>query len=56
VDVSEPENPRLIDSIMTESDFILGGVTFAYCWVRPQVIGNLIFIPGMRYLDIFELR
>lgn len=56
LDVSEPENPKLVDSVITESDFILGGVSFAYCWARPQVVDSFIFIPGMRYLDIFELR
>jgi hypothetical protein len=56
LDVSEPENPRLVDSIMTESDFILGGASFAYCWARPQVVDDFILVSGMRYLDIFELR
>jgi hypothetical protein len=56
LDISETENPKLVDSVTTESDFILGGVTFAYCWARPQVVDDFIFVSGMRYLDIFELR
>jgi hypothetical protein len=56
VDISDPENPGLVDSKMTESDFILGGVTLAFCWMRPQVVDDFIFVSGMRYLDVFELR
>lgn len=56
VDVSEPENPIVIGSTITKSDFVLGGVTFTYCWARPQIAGDFIYVPGMRYLDIFELR
>jgi hypothetical protein len=56
VDVSEPANPKLVDSAATTSDFILGGVTFAYCWARPLVANDQIYISGMSYLDVFELR
>jgi hypothetical protein len=56
LDVLEPENPMIVYSVITESDFVLGGVSFAYCWACPKVIDNFILVPGMRYLDIFELR
>jgi hypothetical protein len=54
LDISEPDNPLLIDSVATESDFILGGVTFAYCWSRPQITGHYVLVPGMRKIDVFR--
>lgn len=54
LDIPEPENLVLVDTVTTEADFILGGVTFAYCWMRPQITGEYIMIPGMRKIDVFK--
>ncbi|MBN2074270.1 MAG: hypothetical protein JW762_01840 [Dehalococcoidales bacterium] len=54
LDISEPENLVLVDTVTTEADFILGGVTFAYCWMRPQTTGEYIMIPGMRIIGVFR--
>jgi len=56
MDVSEPGNPKVIDSVATESDFGFGGASFAYCWARPQVTNDYIYIAGINYLDVFKLR
>jgi hypothetical protein len=54
LDISEPENLVLVDTVMTETDFIMGGVTFAFCWMRPQITGEYIMIPGMRQIDVYR--
>jgi len=56
VDISEPGNPRVIDSISTESMFAFGGASFAYCWARPQVIGDYIYLAGLNYLDVIKFN
>ena len=53
-DITEPENLVFVDMVTTETDFIRGGVTFAYCWMRPQITGEYIMIPGMRKIDVFR--
>lgn len=55
IDISEIESPRLIDSTETEADFVFGGISFAYCWIRPQLTGEYILIPGREELEIFQL-
>ncbi len=55
VDVSEPDNPKMIDSIATESMFGFGGASLAYMWARPQVIGNYVYIAGVNYMDVIEV-
>jgi hypothetical protein len=54
LDVSQPENPKLLDSIETQSVFGFGGATFGYCWARPQIIGNYVYMAGLTYMDIFK--
>jgi len=56
VDVSEPDNPRVIDSIATESMFGFGGATLGYMWARPQIIGECIYVAGINYFDVFNLK
>lgn len=56
VDISQPEHPALIDYIPTQSDFVLGGVTFAYCWERPLVTGDYVYIAGRDYIDIIKIK
>ncbi len=56
IDVSESANPGLVSSTTTSSDFVLGWVTFAYCWARPIVVNDIIFVSGMRYLDVLKLK
>jgi hypothetical protein len=54
-DISDSENPSDVDSFTTEIDFILGGLTFAYCWSRPLFTQHYILVPGMRKIDVFKL-
>jgi len=56
VDISEPEKPELIGSIVTDSDFGFGGATLSYMWARPQIIGDCIYVAGIKYFDIFNLK
>jgi hypothetical protein len=56
VDVSEPSNPKVIDSIETEFMFGFGGATLAYMWAHPQVVKDYIYIAGVNYMDVFRLR
>ncbi|HEY98380.1 MAG TPA: hypothetical protein G4O16_09410 [Dehalococcoidia bacterium] len=56
VDVSQPESPRLMDSVDTESMFGFGGASMAYMWWCPLIIGDYIYIPGVNYMDIVEVR
>ena len=55
VDISNPESPGLLDTIVTESIFGFGGATYGYCWMRPQVIGNYIYVAGLNYMDIMDI-
>jgi hypothetical protein len=56
VDISETDNPKVIDSIATESMFGFGGATLGYMWARPQIIGECIYVAGINYFDIFNLK
>jgi hypothetical protein len=56
LDVSDPNSPSVLSSTATESDFVLGGVSFAYCWMRPQVIGNHVIIGGLKGMDVITLQ
>jgi hypothetical protein len=56
VDISQPESTRLLDSVMTESVFGFGGASYSYCWIRPRVIGDYVYIAGANYLDIFKTK
>jgi hypothetical protein len=56
LDVSQPESPRLLDSVVTESVFGFGGASRAYCWMRPQVVGDYVYIAGVNYMDVIKLR
>jgi len=56
VDISEPSNPKVIDSLATESIFGFGGSSYAYCWARPQVIGKYIYVAGINYMDVIEFK
>jgi hypothetical protein len=52
--IYDPENLSGVDSYMTETDFILGGVTFAYCWSKPLFTQHYILVPGMRKIGVFR--
>ncbi|MFC1946387.1 hypothetical protein ACFLXY_00550 [Chloroflexota bacterium] len=54
LDISEPQHLSRVDSITTESDFISGGITYAYCWSRPLISGHYILVPGMRKIDVYR--
>lgn len=56
LDISQPDNPELLDSVETQSIFGFGGATFGYCWARPQVVGSYIYVAGLSYMDIFRIR
>jgi hypothetical protein len=56
VDVSEPDNPKVIDSIAIGSMFGFGGATLGYMWARPQIIRECIYVAGINYFDIFNLK
>jgi hypothetical protein len=56
LDVSEIDNPKVIDSIATGSMFGFGGATLGYMWARPQIIGDCIYVAGINYFDIFNLE
>ena len=55
LDVTDPNSPRVLSSTATESDFVLGGVSFAYCWMRPQVVGNHVFVGGLKGMEVITL-
>lgn len=56
LDVSQPENPRLMDCVETQTEFGFGGATLACFWTRPQVIGNYVYVAGLNYMDVIEIR
>jgi len=56
VDISNPESPGLLDTVVTESVFGFGGASLAYCWMRPQVIGNYVYVASVNYMDVIEIR
>jgi hypothetical protein len=56
VDVSRPDSPKLMDSLDTESMFGFGGATLGYMWICPQVIGDYVYIAGINYMDIVEIK
>ena len=56
VDVSEPEKPEIMYSVATESIFGFGGASLAYMWARPQVMGDYVYIAGINYMDIVEIK
>jgi hypothetical protein len=56
VDVSELDNPKVIDSIATESMFGFGGATLGYMWARPRIIGECIYVAGINCFDVFNLK
>jgi len=55
VDVTDPLHPVTVASAPMETDFILGGVTFAYCWTPPQIIGDSVYVAGRNYFDVFKI-
>ena len=56
VDISQPESPKLMDSVDTESWFGFGGATMAYMWGCPIIVGDYVYIPGVNYMDIVEVK
>jgi hypothetical protein len=56
VDISEPWSPEVLDTMMTESMFGFGGASLAYMWTCPQVIGDYVYIAGINYMDIVEIK
>lgn len=56
VDISEINNPKVIDSIATGSMFGFGGATLGYMWARPQIIGECIYVAGINYFNVFNLK
>ncbi len=56
LDVSQPDSPKLMDSVDTESMFGFGGATMAYMWWCPQIIGDYVYIAGINYMDIVEIK
>lgn len=56
IDVSESDNPKVIDSMAPESIFGFGRASFTYCWTRPQVIGEYIYIAGVNYMDVIKIK
>jgi hypothetical protein len=56
LDVSQPQNPILLDSVDTQSMFGFGGATFAYCFMRPVILGDHVYIAGRDHMDVIEFR
>lgn len=52
VDISQPQTPKLLDSVQTESPFGFSASSFA----RPQVVDNYVYIAGLHYMDVIETR
>ncbi len=55
LDVTDPLHPVTVVSATTETDFILGGATLAYCWTPPQVIGGHVYVAGRYYFDVYKM-
>jgi hypothetical protein len=56
VDISNPESPVLLDTVVTTSFFGFGGASYAYCFAHPQVIGDYVYVGGVNFFDIFEVK
>lgn len=56
IDITESSNPKLIHSVITESIFGFGGSSYAYCWARPQVIGDYVYVAGINYMDVVKFK
>jgi hypothetical protein len=56
IDIAKPATPRLLDTVITESGFGFGGATFSYCFARPNVIGDYVYIAGTNYMDVIKVR
>jgi hypothetical protein len=56
IDISQPESPRVLDSVTTESWFGFGGATLSHCFMRPQVVGDYVYVAGMNYLDVYRIH
>jgi len=56
VDISQPENPRQLETVITESVFGFGGASYSYCWIRPQVMGDYVYFAGLNYMDILTIQ
>ena len=56
MDVSQPDNPRLMGCVETQTEFGFGGATLACFWTRPQVIGNYVYVASINYMDVIEIR
>ncbi len=56
LDVSQPNSPRLMDCVETETVFGFGGGTLACFWTRPQVIDNYVYVASVDYMDVIEIR
>ncbi|MBN2239724.1 MAG: hypothetical protein JW712_08115 [Dehalococcoidales bacterium] len=55
LDLTDLENPVLVDTIRTGIDFVLGGITFSYCWMRPQFSSSCILVPGRNIIKYFRM-
>jgi hypothetical protein len=56
VDISNPESPELLDTVVTTSFFGFGGASYAYCFAHPQVIGDYVYVGGVNFFDIYKIR
>ena len=56
IDVAQPESPQVLDSVTTESLFGFGGATLSHCFMRPQVVGDYVYVAGMNYLDVYKIH
>ena len=56
IDISQPEIPRLLDTVVIESVFGFGGASYSYCWIRSQVMDDYVYIAGANYMDILKIQ
>ncbi len=55
VDITQPEKPFVLGTALTESGFAFGGAYWGYILIPPQVIGDYVYIPGLKDMDIFKI-
>jgi hypothetical protein len=56
IDITQPESPQVIDNVITESMFGFGGATLSHCFMRPQVVGDYVYVAGTNYLDVYRIH
>jgi hypothetical protein len=56
IDITHPKNPKIVGSVTTDTFFGFGGATVPHCFMRPQVIGDYVYIAGWNYMDVYRVH